>query len=359
MNQPTHNTFQTYNRNIIVIGASAGGIEAILKLTSDLPADIPAAIFIAHHLPAHTESNLFHMINRHSAVPAVQAQDGVTFEMGKIYCVRRDKHMLLEDGKIMLSKGPRENRFRPSIDVLFRSAAYECRDRVIGVILSGALNDGTAGMCNIKRFGGLCVIQNPKDAAYDSMPIEVSKYTDVDYTMNADELGDLLGKLTLEQVKKPVERMPHYEELIELEVKIAKNDNALVAGVFERGIHTPLTCPDCHGAVIQYRDGNLIRFRCHTGHSFTPDALLYGITENVEKDLWQVMRGMEENNFVLRTLGNRLKEVGQVNEANKFFDKAEVIIHKSRKIHQLLEEVKILSKDSVLTFLFLGFELFF
>lgn len=345
MNEPSDNK---YHRNIIVIGASAGGINEIIKLTADLPAAIPAAIFIVHHLPAHTESNLYAMINRHSKVPAERAQHGVTFEAGKIYCARKDKHLLLEDGKIVLSKGPRENRFRPSIDALFRSVAYEHKERVIGVILSGALNDGTAGMSNIKRFGGICIIQNPNEAAFESMPLEVSKYVDVDYSLSVDKMGELLGKLVLEPIKKPAAALPNYEELIELEVKIAKNDNALRAGVFEKGIQTPLTCPDCHGAVVQYRDGNLIRFRCHTGHSFTSDALLYGITENVEKDLWQVMRGMEENNFVLRTLGNRLKEVGQTKEANKFFEKAEMIIKKSRRIHDLLEEVKILSKDSVL-----------
>ena len=338
---------ESIQRNIIVIGASAGGVEAILKITRKIPADLPAAIFIVHHFPPHTESDLHQIINRDCKIPAVQAQNGVTFEIGKIYCARANQHLLLEGGKILLTKGPRENRFRPSIDALFRSAAYEYKERVIGVILSGTLNDGTAGMYSIKRFGGLTVIQEPSDAVFDSMPKDVVKHVEVDYQMPANRIGELLSALTQKTHKFVVNELPDYEELIELEVNIAKNENALREGVFELGEFTGLACPDCHGAVKQYHEGDMIRFRCHTGHSFTLDALLFGITENIEKDLWRVMRGMEENNFVLKTLALRLKDAGQVEEAKRFTDKAKEIIAKSRVIHGIIEDVKILSKDSV------------
>lgn len=335
-------------RNIIVIGASAGGIEAILEVTKGLPKDIPAAIFVVHHLPPYAKSKLHILINFQKNVPAVTARNGQVFEMGKIYCAVADHHMLLEKGKIVLSKGPRENRFRPSIDALFRSAAYEYKEQVIGVVLSGALNDGTAGMYSIKRFGGLAIIQEPADATFDSMPVSVANFVETNHALPASDIGHLLGHLSSEWVNKKEIKVPESDELIELEVNIAKNHNALNAGVFEKGVYSPLACPDCKGALVRYEEGPLIRFRCHTGHSYTPEALLYGISENINDDLWKVMRGMEENNFVLRLLGKKLKEKGQEDKAAAFFKEAQVLIEKSRKIANIVEGVDIISKETVL-----------
>lgn len=340
--------FLSPNRDIIVIGASAGGLEALFNLVACLPADLPASIFIVHHLPPYSKSNLSSIINKKSNLEAIEAKDGMKFEKGKIYCPRADFHLMLEKDRILLSKGPKENRFRPSIDALFRSAAYEYRQRVIGVVLSGSLNDGTSGMCTIKRFGGLALIQSPKEALFDSMPTEVSRYTEVDYSLPAAELGTKLGELTQPSVNITVELTPNPDKQLEMEVNIAKNKNALQIGVLKKGEFTPFTCPDCHGALVRFNEGNLIRFRCHTGHSFTTDALLAGVTENIEKDLWQVMRGMEEGNLVLNSLAELLKEMGAEKESEKFEDKAKILLRKSRMMHKIVGRSDILSTEDII-----------
>lgn len=335
------------HRDIVVIGSSAGGIEALVNLAANLPTDFSATIFVVQHMPAFAESNLAKILNRKSTIPVEDAKDGATVEVGKIYCSQVNKHLILENGKMLLTKGPKENRFRPSIDTLFRSAAYEYKQRVIGVVLSGALNDGTAGMCTIKRLGGLVLTQSSSDALFDSMPTEVGKYTEVDFTLTAPELGKKIGVLTAKPVPALVSTSKSQEDMLKMEIEIAKNKNALDMGVFDNRHYTPLTCPDCHGALVKMSEGGIIRFRCHTGHAFTTDALLAGVTENIEKDLWKVMRGMEEGEMVLKTLAAEFKKIGELSASVKFQERAESFIHKSKQIHSIINNIEVLSTGNI------------
>jgi len=338
----THKT-----RDIIVIGASAGGVEPLGDLISNIPDSFSGTIFIVQHMPAYAESYLAHILNRKSPIPVLPAEDGLVFEKGKIYCCQPDRHLILEGDKMLLSSGPKENRFRPSIDALFRSAAYEYKERVTGVVLSGSLNDGTAGMCTIKRFGGVSMIQLPDEAIFSSMPIEVGKYTEVDYSLPAAELGVLIGELSQNPIEINQQLISENIELIKKEIEIAKNKNALGLGVFESDRYTPFTCPDCNGALVQMTEEGIIRFRCHTGHGFTSDALLAGVTENMERDLWKVMRGMEEGNLVLKHLSTEFEKIGASAISKTFDEKAKILIKKSRKIHGIIKEADVMSIEKL------------
>lgn len=344
---PKHDSVHSSTPYIIVIGASAGGVEAILDIVPNLPEDINAAIFVVLHMPPHGVTNLHHVINNKSTIPAVLAEDEMSIERGKIYCARPDMHLILEKNKVLLRRGPRENHYRPAVDVLFRSAALHFKEKTIGVVLSGTLNDGTSGMWTIKEAGGITITQSASDALFDGMPSSAEEFAQIDYTLPAKEMGKLLGNLTHIQIK-PVKKM-NQQQLATLrkEIDIAKNKNALKMGIYQERELTPYTCPDCHGALVKIEEGDLVRFRCHTGHSYTADALLAGITENIENDLWQVMRGMEEGNLLLESIGEQFDRAGKDLIANKFYDQAKIILDKSRNIHNIVSKTDRMSKENI------------
>ncbi|WP_235297929.1 chemotaxis protein CheB [Portibacter marinus] len=335
-------------RDIIVVGSSAGGLDAMINLTTNLPNDLDASIFMVQHMPAYGKSDLSHILGRNTNLNVKEAEHGEKIKNGTIYCAITNHHLLLEEDRIFLSNGPKENRFRPSVNALSRSAAYNYKERVIGIILSGVLDDGSAGMCTIKRFNGLGITQSTEDALFDSMPTQVSRYVDIDYTLLASEIGKLLGKLSNQTVAKPPEVPKVYEKQMKMEIEIAKNKNALQMGVFEKGKFTPLTCPDCEGALIEVPDEKVLRFRCHTGHAFTADALLSGVTENIEADLWNVMRRMEEGNFVLNKIGRQLESYGVTEASQNFYSEAEKLKTKSTVIHDLIKENDVLNTKKII-----------
>lgn len=189
-------------RDIVVVGASAGGITALKDLVKSLPPDFNGSVFIVLHIPPHTKTVLPSILDRAGALKVVQPRDGEPIQPGKIYVAANDHHLLIEDDRVMVRRGPKENRFRPSIDALFRSAAYTYGPRVIGIVLSGLLNDGTSGLWTIKRLGGVAVIQQPEDAEFPQMPENVLEYVEVDHAVAASEMGSLLEKLTGEPSPK-------------------------------------------------------------------------------------------------------------------------------------------------------------
>ncbi len=311
-------------KNIIVIGASAGGLEALLQLVGGIPADCRAAILVVQHIPAHAESNLARILQSYCPLRAVEAVHEMPLEGGTIYTAAADHHLLIEDDKILVTRGPRENRFRPSVDALFRSAAYNYRDRVIGVVLSGSLNDGTSGMWSINRFGGVTVIQSPEEAIFNSMPLSVKEYTKVDYELPAAEIGPLLGRLAARTKTNKTSVMPDEKQLAltELDIKIARGENALENGVIELGRYSPLACPECHGALTEYAEGKIRRYRCHTGHAHTSESLLASIDENIEKSMWEAMRGMEESKLLLNHTADQMSDRGEKERAQAMRERA-------------------------------------
>jgi len=255
--------------------------------------------------------------------------------------------MLLERGnKILIKKGPKENRFRPSIDALFRSAAHWYRSRVIGVVLSGMLDDGTSGLWSIKRMGGLSIVQEPREAAFPGMPTSVLESVKVDHSAAAGQIPTLLVKLSAQTASR-ARRIPAKElKRLEIEIMIATHDNAFEMGIIEMGELTAFTCPECHGALSRLKESKIVRFRCHTGHAFTLSALLSEVSESVEDMLWQAMRGLEETNMLLTELGQHFDEHHKEGTAaSAFFSKAKMLKEQARVVYESIFSHELLSGD--------------
>jgi two-component system chemotaxis response regulator CheB len=333
-------------RDLIVIGSSAGGLPALMEIISSLPADFPAAILVVQHIPPYTVSNLHHILDRLGPLQAVMAVDGDTIEPGKIYVAIPDHHLMVEQEKIIVKRGPKENRFRPSIDALFRSAAYTYGSRVIGIVLSGVLDDGTSGLWSVKRLGGITIIQEPADALFPQMPLNAQEYVQIDYTVPASQIAALLGQLTTSIPGKKPKLSLKELKLLETEIVIAGRDNAFEMGIIELGTLTPFTCPECHGALTELKEGKLIRFRCHTGHAYTISALLSEVSTNVEAILWQAMQGLEETTMLLTRLGQHFATNKQSSIAKVFFKKADSIKAHSQAVHDSVLAHELISGDT-------------
>ncbi|PSF07026.1 chemotaxis protein CheB [Marinobacter halophilus] len=290
---------QIRNPMPVVVGASAGGMAALKELVAQLPEDFPAPVFVVNHMGMHTTGEaLVNVLNGSGNLPCAQAHDQQAFKSGHIYLAPSDQHMLIDNGKILITKGARENRSRPAIDPLFRSAAVAYGNRVIGIILTGYLDDGTSGMMAIKRCGGVCIAQDPEDAAYPDMPRSVIANVGADYCMPIAGMGALLSELVTRELP---ERTPVPEDIV-IEAKIAQRVLSDLPSVEALGHQVPYNCPDCGGVLWQMEEGSLLRYRCHTGHAFTSSALLAQQTVKVEETLWVALRMFEERQNLLVTM---------------------------------------------------------
>lgn len=332
-------------RDIIVVGASAGGVIALKEFVHSLPKDFEGAVFIVLHIPPYSESRLPWILSKVSHLEAIHPRDGDEIEKGKIYVAPADHHLLLEYGKVLVKRGPKENRFRPAIDTLFRSAAYVYGSRVIGIILSGMLDDGASGLWTVKQCGGITIVQQSGDAEQAQLPQNVQEFVEVDYAVAAADMGPLLAGM----VKEPAPEKFRFsrEELnrLEVEVIIAAKDNAFEMGIMHMGEFTPFTCPECHGALIRLVEGKIIRFRCHTGHAYTASSLLAAVTESIEEMLWQSMRGLEEMNMLLKNISEHFTSANEITAADLFREKAEEAAARARIIHDSIFKQAKYSED--------------
>jgi two-component system chemotaxis response regulator CheB len=283
-------------RDTIVIGGSAGSVEALERLLALLPRDLKAAVFVVVHIGQ--DSILPQVLARRSTLPVVAAESGAVHEHGKVYVGIPGVHLLLHDGHILLRRGPRENYTRPAIDALFRSAAASLGSRVIGVVLSGSLSDGTAGLRAIKRCGGMAIVQDLGDAFVPSMPRNALRYADVDYVRPIAEMPALFQQLTRE-VAGPSPEVPLD---IRLEAAIAAQELADMKADEILGKTSGFTCPECHGALWEIHDGSMLRFRCHVGHAFTADAVLAAQGEEIERMLGTLQRAHQERAALARKM---------------------------------------------------------
>ena len=297
------------NRDIIVMGASAGGLSAFNRIIKQLPEQLNAAVFIVWHLSPYSNSMLPEILNRAGKLKAKHPDDGEPIGMGKIYIAPPDHHLLLESGRIRLTKGPKENRFRPAIDPLFRSAAYAYGSRVVGVILTGALDDGTAGLWAIKDRGGIAVVQDPAEAEQPSMPASALKNVEVDHSLPVSEIPALLVTLTQQAVEE--ESRGTVSKDLEIETKIGLGDDAAELDVKQLGEISEFTCPNCHGTLVEVTNDKLLRFRCHTGHSFGSASLQAELTDSVEQTLWTAIRAVEERIRLLKRLAQHASDLEQ------------------------------------------------
>lgn len=274
-------------RDRIVIGASAGGVSALSSLVGQLPADFAVPIFIVQHtLPG--ESYLPQILNQRGPLRAMHPADGETIQQGHIYVALPDLHMVFMDGCIRLVRGPRENYSRPSIDVLFRSAANVFGPRTIGMLLTGSNDDGAAGLMKIQQAGGATIVQDPDDAAHPDMPEAALRYMRPDYVTRIEEAGALLMRLAAGQAvpaEEPVDCAP--------------------PPVGEAGAHAVddvFSCPECGGALKVTRNGDLVQFHCYVGHMFSPESMLNAEADMVERAVWAAVRALEDSAAVSEKL---------------------------------------------------------
>lgn len=298
--------------DIIVVGGSAGGLQALQRLVADLPADLPASVFVVLHLGA--TSHLADILDRVTALPVSQAVNGQSFARGQIYVAVPDRHLLLHNGHMLLRRGPRENLCRPALDPLFRSAAASYGGRVIGVVLSGALNDGAAGLDAIKCGGGLAVVQDPHDAAVRSMPDNALRHVAVDHVVPAAAMGALLARLAAE----PAGTSAGLPVSVRLEAAIAAEELDGMKIQDELGEPSPFTCPECHGALWELADDSILRYRCHVGHAFTGEAMLSAHSSEVEALLWSLMRSHRERAALARRMAEEERKHNRDKAANVF-----------------------------------------
>jgi two-component system chemotaxis response regulator CheB len=321
-------------RDIIVVGASAGGVEALATLANHLPGNFPAAIFMVLHVPPHGTSVLPKIISRAGPLPATHAWDGESIRPGRIYVAPPDRHLLLKLGHVRVARGPTENSHRPAIDPLFRTAARSYGRRVIGVVLSGLLDDGTAGLKAIKERGGLAVVQEPDDALFPSMPRSAMDNVAVDYAVPIDELGALLLRLVNQPLPAAAQHVAPTE--MQVESDMAELELGALENPHRPGAPSGFACPACGGALWEIRDGDLIRYRCRVGHAWSPDSLLAEQSGAVETALWSALRALEERAALAQNMSSRAAKRGHDPVARKFADQARECEADARLIREVL-----------------------
>lgn len=303
-------------RDVVVVGASAGGVEALLQLLRGLPPDPPAAVLVVLHMPPDSRSALPEILRRACALPVAPAVDGAPLELGTVTVAVPDRHLMVVDGRIRLSRGPRENGHRPAVDVLFRSAARAFGRRVVAVVLSGALDDGTAGMVAVRARGGVGVAQDPADAMYPSMPAHAVEVGGAEHVVPVGKMGPLLGELLSEDVRLVDEPAP--SDLMDTETAMADLDLDALTGEDRPGTPSGFGCPSCHGALYAITEGGMERFRCRVGHAWSPEALAAEQSHGLEAALWMALRGLEERAALSLRMGKRAEERGHSISALRF-----------------------------------------
>lgn len=337
--------------DLIVIGASAGGVEALIQLVRGLPSDLPAAICVVLHVPAHGSSVLPTILSRAKTLPACHAEDGQELKHGHIYVAPPDHHLLVRGHRLRLSRGATENGARPAVDPLFRSAARSRGACVIGVVLSGSLDDGTAGLMVIKAHKGLAVVQDPNDALYPGMPQSAVEHVEVDCVAPVAQIAALLTEMArstapadeckagrthaTEQHDDP-KGWSSMDDELEQESDVAEGDMKLHPSDVRPGKPSGFTCPECHGALWEMHEGDLIRFRCQVGHAYSGTTLLAEQSEALEIAMWTAYRALRESYQLARRLEKRSAEKGHDLAAMKFGEQADNAERRANVIRDVL-----------------------
>ena len=293
------------HRDIVVVGASAGGVEALRDFVRELPDGLPACVLVVLHLPSSAFSALPSILSRAGKLPAVSAEDGAPLAPGQVLVAPPDRHLVVRDGHVVLARGPRENGHRPAIDVLFRSAARWHGPRTVGVVLSGTLDDGAVGLLTIVERGGVAVVQDPGDALYDGMPKAALRAVPGAICASGPELSQAVVTLCGERVDDaatPVGRT------LEIETDIPEMDEQALGDEERPGVPAAMSCPDCNGAMFVLEQGSVVRYRCRVGHAWSPESLLAEQVEAAEGALWAAIRVLEEKAALHRELAGRAQQ---------------------------------------------------
>ncbi|AFZ68615.1 chemotaxis protein CheB [Deinococcus peraridilitoris] len=338
---------------LIVVGASAGGLEPLQELLANLPPNFPAAVFVVLHLAPHAPSRLAEILDRAGPLPALHPTDGEHIRAGRVYVARPDHHLLIEGEQVGMKRGPKENRFRPSVDALFRSAAYTGGVDVIGVVLSGVLDDGTSGLWTIKRLGGLALVQDPAEAQFGAMPEAALQHVEVDEVAPARELAGVLSHLLCTRAEsssaRGAEVVMNEEERqrLEMEVQLAEGKHARWLELFSFAEPSSYACPECHGVLHRFQEGSLTRFRCHTGHAYTLNALLSEMTGAISEQLFQALRATNESVLLLGQLARQAREQHDAQRVSWLQSKSREIERISRELQLMLTQSEQFSLDEL------------
>jgi two-component system, chemotaxis family, protein-glutamate methylesterase/glutaminase len=304
---------------IVVIGTSAGGVAALSELVGQLSPQMDAAFFVVMHLSNTAISDfLVHRLQPLTSLKCVVAKDATSIKRGHIYLAPPNQHLILIREQIVVGYGPKENSWRPSIDVLFRSAAAAYNSHVIGIILTGFLNDGTAGMLAVKKSGGVCMVQDPNEAEFPDMPLNVLNNLEVDYSISLARMGETLSDL-MERAPKAVE--PPAEVLAEAD--IAARMAVGIEKINGLGHHSLYNCPDCGGGLWEIKGEEVTRYRCYTGHSYDETELLSKLGDNVESTLWVAVRMMEERSNMYTKIAKEHRKKGLARISESYNQNAE------------------------------------
>ena len=325
---------QNANR-LVVVGTSAGGIEALRELVRAMPADFPIPLCIVLHVAPDSPGIVPDILTRAGKMPAVHPADRQRLEGGTIYVAPPDHHLLVEPGRLRVTKGPRENRFRPAIDPLFRSAAQVYGPAAIGVILTGNLDDGTAGLWTLKQMGGTAIVQDVQDAMFPSMPAHAASHVAVDYSVPLKQMASLLVQLAGRDPGATERVVP---QTTQVEIDIAKGKNPRDAGFEEIAMPSRFACPECHGVLLQVKEGGRIRFRCHTGHAYSPASLLADIDQGIRAAMGVSLRALEEGIILLDQLTAHVQETHADHKVASLLSASARAREQSQVLRQLIDD---------------------
>jgi two-component system, chemotaxis family, protein-glutamate methylesterase/glutaminase len=321
--------------DIIVVGASAGGVGALRTLVKGLPPDLSAAVFVVLHVSPHGTSLLPTILNRAADLPCEPAADGDPVQPGRVYVGVPDRHLMVDRGTVRVMKSPKENRLRPSVDVLLRSAAVAYGPRVLAVVLTGTLDDGAAGVQAVKHRGGTVLVQDPREAAFPDMPRAAIETGAADHTLPLAEIAPALVRL-VQVPALPDEAFPVPPEL-DVENRIAhmeKSDPELVGKI---GSPSSFTCPDCHGVLWQVDDARQVRFRCQVGHAYAGSSLIDFQWDGLEDTLWAAVRAFNESVGLARKLEASAHRAGRHAAAQRFRNRAEQAAAHADRLRAVIE----------------------
>jgi two-component system chemotaxis response regulator CheB len=322
-------------RDVVLLGASAGGVEALRELVSGLPPDFPAAMLVVLHVPAGG-SALPQILSRSGPLPARHAEEGDPLRPGTILVAPPDHHLVVFDDAVTLSRGPRENGHRPAVDVLFRSAAHVLGPRVVAVVLSGSLDDGAAGMVAVTLRGGVGMVQDPDEALHPSMPSAAMHAAVVDDVLPARKMPHRLNELVREDFDGDG---PGTSDLMEQETAMARFDPETIHANDPPGTSSGLSCPDCHGILFEIAEGGLLRYRCRVGHAWSVASLVAQQAAGMESALWIALRSLEEKAALARDLSKRAAARGHALTAATFERQAAEAVEAAGQVHDLIEQV--------------------
>lgn len=322
-------------RDVVVIGASSGGVEALMRIAGGLPSGLPASVFVAVHFPQGAPSALPRILSRSGPLPAAHPEDGEPIRRGRVYVAPPDRHLLLEDGRVRVVRGPKENRHRPAVDPLFRSAAVARGPRVVGVVLTGSGNDGTSGLISVKARGGVAVVQDPDDALFPWMPASALEFVEVDHSVALEKIAPLIARLADEPARE--EGGYPVPEGMEYEAKVAKLD-PIVEERDPPGELSSFTCPECTGPLYEQQENGFVRYRCRVGHAYTAESMLEEKGEALEDALYVAFNTLQESAAISDRLAARARGSGHAHAARRFGERAREARQKAEEIRRVLTD---------------------